>query len=153
MSLSNKNQNISTVSNNILSSGESNDCVTGARTIEVTVDVTRDTISINDSEGEGQAPSRKNFSEEEDEQLCHSYLFVALDAIHGTEQKGETFWSRIKEHFDGCLGDNIVDRSARALPARWQIVNKAVNKYAGCLSQVERSNASGSNSESNVSYI
>jgi hypothetical protein len=31
------------------------------RTIEVTVDVTRDTISINDSEGEGQAPSRKTF--------------------------------------------------------------------------------------------
>ncbi|KAG1435784.1 hypothetical protein G6F56_013836 [Rhizopus delemar] len=98
---------------------------------------------------EERQQARKNFSEEEDKQLCRSYLLISLDAVHGTEQKGETFWSRIEENYKQAMGANYFERHVRALPARWQIINKAVNKFSGILSQVERSNASGSNDESN----
>ncbi|CAO3666589.1 unnamed protein product [Rhizopus stolonifer] len=50
------------------------------------------------------------------------------------------------------MGANYFERHARVLPARWQIINKAVNKFSGILFQVERSNASGSNDESNANF-
>ncbi|CAO3674485.1 unnamed protein product [Rhizopus stolonifer] len=69
-----------------------------------------------ESEEEHQQ-AKKNFSEE-DKQVCRSYLLITLDAVHGTEQKGETFWSRVEENYKQATGTSYFESHARALPTR-----------------------------------
>ncbi|OAD71256.1 hypothetical protein PHYBLDRAFT_66464 [Phycomyces blakesleeanus NRRL 1555(-)] len=91
-------------------------------------------------------PKRK-FSIYDDQQLCRSYLYVAFDADYSPEQKssGSTFWSKIKEHYRENSIVGSVERHSRALPARWHIISKAVNKYAEIVKQVEKSNEDNPN--------
>ncbi|KAG1439501.1 hypothetical protein G6F56_012274 [Rhizopus delemar] len=92
---------------------------------------------------------RKSFSEEEDKQLCRYYLLISLNAVHGTERKGETFWSRIAENYKQAMRANYFERHVHALPVKWQIINKTVNNFSGILSQIKKSKTSGSNDKSN----
>lgn len=60
----------------------------------------------------------KNFSEEEEMQLCRSYLAVVKDAKIGTNQNSNTFWERITVHFQGARPADAEHRQYRSLKCK-----------------------------------
>ena len=64
------------------------------------INVPHDAFDTNKPDISGKLSKRgKNWQTVEDEQLAKSWLHVSQDAIFGNEQKVDTFWSRITEHF------------------------------------------------------
>ena len=57
-----------------------------------------------DEEGEGivEAPKGRagNYSTNDDNLLCHTYLQVSRDPSIGGDQSRDAYWGRMKEHFD-----------------------------------------------------
>ncbi|KAM3367860.1 hypothetical protein ACQJBY_016419 [Aegilops geniculata] len=75
----------------------------------------------------------------EDELLCDACLATSIDPIHGTEQKGTTFWRNIHiwfyehKHFTPYSDAVIHNREWKSLNHRWYIMQEAVSKYCGHL--------------------
>jgi hypothetical protein len=64
------------------------------------INVPDDGLDTNRTDTPGKSSKRgKNWQIAEDEQLAKSWLHVSQDAIFGNEQKLDTFWSRVTEHF------------------------------------------------------
>ena len=57
-----------------------------------------------DEEGEGivEAPKGRagNYSTNDDNLLCHTYLQVSRDPSIGGDQSRDAYWGQMKEHFD-----------------------------------------------------
>jgi hypothetical protein len=84
----------------------------------------------------------KNFSDDEDEVLVSAWLNISLDPIVGKDQKGGRYWSRIYEYFhehNKCQSK----RTLNSLMHRWEIIQKCVNKFCGCLTRIELRRQSG----------
>ena len=59
-----------------------------------------------------------NFSVDEDLLLIAAWLNIGMDAVHGTDQKGEKFWMKIWEYF--CANNTYgTTRSSTSLSSRW----------------------------------
>ncbi|XP_039806831.1 uncharacterized protein LOC120670750 [Panicum virgatum] len=54
--------------------------------------------------GKGASKWGSNYSQEEDIQLCKSWISISNDAITGTDQSGKTYWERIAAHFHNFRG-------------------------------------------------
>nr|XP_020163051.1 glutathione S-transferase T3-like [Aegilops tauschii subsp. strangulata] len=71
----------------------------------------------------------------EDELLCDAWLSNSLDPVHGTEQKGTTFWRNIHiwfhEHKHFTLYSNalIRNREWKPLNHRWYTIQEVISKY------------------------
>uniref|UniRef100_A0A453B766 Uncharacterized protein n=1 Tax=Aegilops tauschii subsp. strangulata TaxID=200361 RepID=A0A453B766_AEGTS len=71
----------------------------------------------------------------EDELLCDAWLATSLDLIHGTEQKGTTFWNNIHiwfhehKHFTPCSYAVIHNHESKSLNHRWHTIQEVVSKY------------------------
>jgi hypothetical protein len=83
----------------------------------------------------------RNFTSEEECQLCRSVLHVSQDPRIGTGQKSGSFWERITTHFNdaGIAGK----RPARSLETKWSNIKHDVSKFAGVHSQVQNLRRSG----------
>lgn len=93
---------------------------------------------------------KSHFSREEDIQLCQSYLYIAYDAVRGSDQKAEAFWERVIADYYSKV--NVPGRRAnRSLSYRWSAINKAVCRYAGIFSSFVDERASGTNATDIVS--
>nr|XP_034601007.1 glutathione S-transferase T3-like [Setaria viridis] len=91
----------------------------------------------------------KNFSDHEDEVLVSGWLNVSLDPVVGKDQKGAKYWSRIYEYFNEhktCPST----RTMNSLMHRWETIQKAVNKFCGCLSRIELRRQSGTTIQDKV---
>lgn len=92
-----------------------------------------------------------NFSAAEDIVLVSAWLNTSLDAIHSTDQKSKTFWSRIATYYAENTRPKYALRSDRSLINRWSAIQQAVNKFSGFLAQIEQSRPSGLNEQDKVS--
>ncbi|KAF6138045.1 hypothetical protein GIB67_042950 [Kingdonia uniflora] len=82
----------------------------------------------------------KAFMIEEDEQLCRSWLANYFDPpIAASNQKGTTFWARIRSHYDRHKTWED-ERSENSLMHRWSAIQLTVNKFCGYVAQVEKKN-------------
>ena len=76
---------------------------------------------VNDPKKTGK---RESFNMREDELLCNAWL-ASLDPLHGTEQKGTTFWRNIHiwfhEHKNFApYSDGLIrNREWKSLDHRW----------------------------------
>jgi hypothetical protein len=97
-----------------------------------------------------------NFYPEEDLFLCRAFVNVSENPIKGNNQKTDTFWTSIHEHFaklydeetedkvEGCGGD----RTAHSLMNRFQRqIQKNVNTWNGHYKQIKSTPQSGVNEE------
>ena len=84
----------------------------------------------------------KNFSEDEDKLLVTSWLNVGIDPVRGTNQTCGAFWKRISEFFHSNK-EFSSDRSQNSLVHRWSTIQESVNKFCGCLAQIESRRQSG----------
>ncbi|KAH7858476.1 hypothetical protein Vadar_024251 [Vaccinium darrowii] len=89
-----------------------------------------------------------SFTIAEDKLIVSAYLNVSLDAVQGTDQKQKTYWRRVWEFFQENKPKSFVsERNENSLMNRWSVVQLGVNKFCGCVAQVEAKNQSGMNEE------
>ena len=61
----------------------------------------------------------RNFSSEEERQLCRSFLHVSQDPIAGIGQRTRAFWDRIAKHYQEHKPTGREDRPSRSLETKW----------------------------------
>ncbi|XP_057739835.1 glutathione S-transferase T3-like [Arachis stenosperma] len=104
-----------------------------------------DAIDLNDDIEDRRQDSIQHWHWKEDEMLISAWLNVSTDPVVGTDQKGETFWSRIHSYCVEFCTD--MTRGVVACKKRWYKINKAVAQFAGCYDQASRNIRSGSNAD------
>ncbi|RYR57173.1 hypothetical protein Ahy_A05g022909 isoform B [Arachis hypogaea] len=77
--------------------------------------------------------------------LISGWLNVSTNPVVSTDQKEETFWSRIHSYCVEFCSDII--RGVVACKKRWYKINKTVAQFAGCYDQASRNIRSGSNAD------
>ncbi|KAI7937392.1 hypothetical protein MJO29_014707 [Puccinia striiformis f. sp. tritici] len=85
----------------------------------------------------------KNYDDEEDVKICHSWLEVSQDPLNSTNQAGDTFWKRAGEQYESTRDDDALYRTWSSVKSRWQILQHAVNKFCGAVQHVKLANKSG----------
>ncbi|KAH7850819.1 hypothetical protein Vadar_003381 [Vaccinium darrowii] len=89
-----------------------------------------------------------SFTIAEDKLIVSAYLNVSLDAVQGTDQKQKTYWRRVWEFFQENKPKSFVsERNENSLMNRWSVGQLGINKFCGCVAQVEAKNQSGKNEE------
>ncbi|WVZ80102.1 hypothetical protein U9M48_027605, partial [Paspalum notatum var. saurae] len=88
----------------------------------------------------------KAFNKEEDRIICSAFLNVSKDPITGTNQSSGRYYQRMHDYFDEHLGAPS-SRSVKAIQHHWLTIQKAVNKFCGHFSTVERLNESDKNEQ------
>ena len=94
------------------------------------------------SGGKGASKRGSNYSQEEDIQLCKSWISISNDAIVGTDQSGKTYWERITAHFHNFRGFHS-DRTANSLEHRCGVIIKECMRFQAYYEEVERRHPSG----------
>ena len=90
-----------------------------------------------------------NFSVDEDLLLISAWLNISMDAVHGTDQKGERFWMKIWEYF--CMNNTYRTRhSNTSLSSRWGNISRVTSRFAGFMAKAEARNRSGATDEDKV---
>jgi hypothetical protein len=94
-----------------------------------------------DSAEKAKKKREPNYTEMEDQALCQAYVNVSTDPIHGTHQKGSTFWNAIKEKYELTLPEvmkehevelEMPEQNADSLEQRYnKTIKKTMNKWAG----------------------
>jgi hypothetical protein len=108
-----------------------------------------------DEKEEGLIESRPtgrsaNYTIAEDKLLCKTWLTIIMDPTIGTDQKGETYWMRMKEYFD-TNNTSGSERTMRSLRSRWSGIDTDCQKWAGVQANVVVINPSGTNEMDRVS--
>jgi hypothetical protein len=92
--------------------------------------------------GKAKKKREPNYTDVEDLALCKAYANVSTDPIHGTHQKGSTFWTAIKEKYDIFLPEvnkeeevelvNLPERNCDSLEQRYnKTIKKIMHKWNG----------------------
>lgn len=89
----------------------------------------------------------KNFTVEEDKQLCRSFLSISQDPIVGNGQKSSSFWERVAKSYNLHMPLGCCDRNARSLECKWGTIRHDVSKFCGVHSQVLGMHLSGVSSD------
>jgi hypothetical protein len=122
---------------------------------DINIDTYEDYEEDIDEEGEGLIEScptgrSANYTIAEDKLLCKTWLTIGIDPTIGTDQKGETYWMRMKEYFDSSNTSGS-ERTMCSLRSRWLGINTDCQKWAGVQANVDAINPSGTNEMDRVS--
>ncbi|KAI7950707.1 hypothetical protein MJO29_009381 [Puccinia striiformis f. sp. tritici] len=83
-----------------------------------------------------------NYTEKEDVQLCVSWVEISKDPKKGTNQILNSFWDPVANHYATHLPGSC--QTLKSLQSRWgDHIQKEVNKFLGCVHQVDNLNPSG----------
>jgi hypothetical protein len=85
----------------------------------------------------------KNFSQDEERQLCRSFLHVSQDPINGNGQRATAFWERIWTHYKANRPIGGEERRARSLETKWGAMKHDCAKFAGVYKAVSDCQESG----------
>ncbi|KAL5710213.1 hypothetical protein ACHQM5_020804 [Ranunculus cassubicifolius] len=83
----------------------------------------------------------KHFSIQEDENICRAWMACIVVAY---SKKG--LWERVLDRFNKLMG-SVTNRTLASLMSRWSTIHASVNKFCGCLEQLERANLGGTTQE------
>ncbi|PLW37229.1 hypothetical protein PCASD_15348 [Puccinia coronata f. sp. avenae] len=97
-----------------------------------------------------KATRQKNYTEKEDVQLCDLWLDVTQDPVVGTNHTGNGFWNRVTENYMKAFPN--VPRTAVGLKSRWATIQGFINKFAGCLNQINNRNQSRTTNKDRLTY-
>jgi ribosomal protein S8 len=95
----------------------------------------------------------RNYSELEDLLITKAYVSVSTDPIHGSQQKGTIFWSKVHQKFKLFAtkepgGNELRGRPVDSLKQRYtKVISKAVAKYNKFYKTLKNDNKSGWNEE------
>jgi hypothetical protein len=108
-----------------------------------------------DEEGEGLIEPRPsgrsaNYTIAKDKLLCKTWLTIGMDPTTDTDQKGDTYWMRMKEYFD-ANNTSGNEQSMCSLRSRWSGINTDCQKWAGVQANVDVIKPNGTNEMDRVS--
>ncbi|POM60204.1 hypothetical protein PHPALM_30969 [Phytophthora palmivora] len=89
----------------------------------------------------------KNFTVEEENQLCRSYLYLSKNSVKGTSQSSTTFWKDLTDHFNAAGGEAAEEHPQRSFQCKWSIILHDVNKFCGAVAVIRDLNKSGINAD------
>lgn len=99
----------------------------------------------------GKRVSRRggSFTKEEDAIICSAFMNVSKDPIVGVNQSSGGYYKRMHAYFEAHKpkGSN---RSQLAIQGRWLTIQKAVNKFCGIKSTIDRRQESGKNEQDRI---
>jgi hypothetical protein len=102
-------------------------------------------ISVKKQAREKRVSRRGNaFTKEEDTVLCSTFLNISKDPITGVNQNMYAYYKRICDYYHEHKSEGSV-HSQISLQKKWAIIQKAVTKFCGFKSAVDRRNESGKN--------
>ncbi|XP_073153934.1 glutathione S-transferase T3-like [Henckelia pumila] len=79
------------------------------------------------------------FSIEEDKLLFTAYLDFSQNPIIGINQSRDKLWSRVAATYNEQVTDSSAEpRTIKALQCRWFNINKIVQNFSSCVSQLDR---------------
>ncbi|KAF8398312.1 hypothetical protein HHK36_017239 [Tetracentron sinense] len=100
--------------------------------------------SVGQSSGAKSTTRGRAFSIEEDKILCKTWLEISQNLIPGANQKKDKLWERIFEIFESRRPNyGQAPRTLKSLQCRMCSIMKVINKFRGCIRQVENLNPSG----------
>ncbi|OAV95707.1 hypothetical protein PTTG_26561 [Puccinia triticina 1-1 BBBD Race 1] len=105
-------------------------------------------LSPNKSQATQPEEKKKSpiYTEPKDYELCCAWVQVSKDPAVGTNQEGSTSWEQILTVYHKAMPHPI--RPANSLKKQWSNnVQPAINKFCGCVNQVEQFNQSGASVE------
>jgi hypothetical protein len=71
----------------------------------------------------------RNFSNEEEMQVCRSQLCILQDPIVGNGQRKEAFWDRVSTHYNRHWPRGLGESSARSIETKWGVIKHDVSKF------------------------
>lgn len=93
-----------------------------------------------------------NWSEEEDKQLCESWVVISEDPITGRDQRREQMWVRIHRNYHEYIGSPST-RNITSLQNRWAVINRDVTNFNAQMIQMVNLNRSGFTEVDNVRFL
>jgi hypothetical protein len=94
-----------------------------------------------------KARKGRNFSPDEERQLCRSCLHVSQDPICGNGQRSTAFWERILKHYNDHRPTGCDPRPSRSLETKWGLIKHDVAKFCGVYKSVAALNESGTSAQ------
>jgi hypothetical protein len=82
-----------------------------------------------------------NFSVQEDNLLCKSWLKISCDPITNTGQRKESFWLRVLNRYNSRR-TNFSGRSQKSIMSRWDFIKVEMSKFSGYMTTAIHSNRS-----------
>jgi hypothetical protein len=83
-----------------------------------------------------------NFSVQEDNLLCKSWLEISCDPITNTDQRKESFWLRVLNRYNSQRM-NLSERSQKSIMSCWDFIKAEMSKFSGYMAAAIRLNHSG----------
>jgi hypothetical protein len=93
-----------------------------------------------DGEGFMEPPRNErgaNYTLDKEIFLCITWKHVEMDATMGTDQKGNTYWARMKEYFD-AHNKSGYEQTDRSLCSRWGVISLECRKWSAMLANVDK---------------
>jgi hypothetical protein len=90
----------------------------------------------------------QNYLGHKDLQICTSWLETTKDGRKGTNQSGDVFWETVCKQYQKHIPKP--KRTSKSLKNWWGLIQHSVNKYHGCVQQINHFNPSGSNTNNQV---
>ncbi|KAK3221840.1 hypothetical protein Dsin_008865 [Dipteronia sinensis] len=85
-----------------------------------------------------------SYTDAEDTHLYHIYLDVSQNPIIGIYQSKDMFWARVESDYNNNKPDFITElRNKRSLQCRMQTILTVIERFRGCLRQIETLKPSG----------
>jgi hypothetical protein len=78
-----------------------------------------------------RARKGRNFTTEEEMQLCCCQLCISQDSIVGNGQRREAFWERVCTHFNQHRPRGLGARTARSIETKFGVIKHDVSKFYG----------------------
>ena len=85
----------------------------------------------------------KNFSADEEQQLCWSFMHILQDPRTGNGQRAVAFWERVCKLYHENRPLGIAERPSRSLETKWGIVKHDVAKFCSVYKSVLSCRESG----------
>ncbi|CAM0911314.1 unnamed protein product [Alopecurus aequalis] len=85
----------------------------------------------------------KNWSGDEDKVLIEAWANTALDAVIGTDQHADSYWSRIADYYNKHKQPSWQERNLGSVNCRYTTISSATSRFCGCLQQILNRNQSG----------
>jgi hypothetical protein len=81
-----------------------------------------------------------------------AWLNISTDPVQGTNQTKGSFWIRVYEYYH-LNKEFTSNRTQSSLLHRWKGILVSVNKFCGCLTQIEGRNQSGVTFQDKITLI
>lgn len=92
--------------------------------------VSEDVITVDTGEDK-KGSKRRNFSTDEDVQLCKYWVFISKDPVTGTNERAPTFWESVLSDYSKYHTQS--DRTIHSPQSCWGVTNRAISKFVGFL--------------------